>query len=88
VEGVIYSKAQETLRAPPPWEGGGGSPPRLIIEAIRIAFVVHAVEAVGADHRILVVHFVEGVARTRGRGVVDVVEQLVTDEGGSGEGRG
>jgi hypothetical protein len=26
---------------------GGGEPPRLITEAIRIAFVVHAVEAVG-----------------------------------------
>jgi hypothetical protein len=61
VEGVLYSKAQENLRAPPP-RGRG-----LIIEAIRIAFVVHAVEAVGATHGILAVQVVEGVARRRTR---------------------
>jgi hypothetical protein len=84
VEGV-YSKAQEDLRAPPPREGGG-----LIIEAIRIAFVVHAVEAVGADHGILIAQAVEGGARKRTRcGTrVAAIELLVTDEGGSGEGRG
>jgi hypothetical protein len=44
--------------------GGGGG---LIIEVIRIAFVVQAVEAVGADHGILAVQVVEGVARKRTR---------------------
>jgi hypothetical protein len=49
-----------------------------IVEVIRIAFVVHAVEAVGADHGILAVQVAEGVGCARGRGVVAVVEQLVT----------
>jgi hypothetical protein len=64
VEGVyiLYTaRAQENPRAPPPREGGGGgAPPRLITEAIRIAFAVHAVEeAVGATHGILAVQVVE-----------------------------
>jgi hypothetical protein len=42
--GFRYSKAPEDPRAPPPRDGGGG----LITEAIRTAFVAHAVEAVGA----------------------------------------
>ena len=66
--GFVYSKAQENLRASPPREGGGGG---LIIEAIRIAFVVHAapsaVEAAGADHEILAAQAFEGVARRRTR---------------------
>jgi hypothetical protein len=63
VEGVIYSKAQEDLGAPPPREGGGGGGGRRINEANPNAVVVHAVEAVGADHGILVVQVVEGVAK-------------------------
>jgi hypothetical protein len=47
--------------ATPEGRGGGG----VITGAIRIAFVEHAVEAVGADHGILVVQVVEGVARRR-----------------------
>jgi hypothetical protein len=43
---------------------GGGL---IAIEAIGIAFVVHAVEAVGATHGILAVQVVEGVARKRTR---------------------
>jgi hypothetical protein len=46
--GLYTARAQENLRAPPPREGGG-----LITEAIRTAFAVHAVEAVGATHGIL-----------------------------------
>ena len=46
----------------------------IVIEAIGIAFVVHAVEAVGATHGILAVQVVEGVWHARGRGVVAAVE--------------
>ena len=45
--------------------GGGGR--LVVIETIGIAFVVHAVEAVGATHGILAVQVVEGVARKRTR---------------------
>jgi hypothetical protein len=49
--GLYTARAQENLRASPPREGGGGEPPRrIVIETIGIAFVVHAVEAVGATH--------------------------------------
>jgi hypothetical protein len=37
----------------------------LLVEGIRIAFVVHAVEAVGATHGILAMQVVEGVARSQ-----------------------
>jgi hypothetical protein len=49
VEGVyIHQGAREPQSITPEGRGGRG----LITEAIRIAFVVHAVEAVGADHGI------------------------------------
>jgi hypothetical protein len=61
-----------------------------VVEALRFAFVVEAAEAVGAEHGVLVVQVVEDGARRRTRcgSVVAGVEQLVTDEGGPGEGRG
>jgi hypothetical protein len=67
--GLYTAKAQENPRAPPPREGGGGggSPPLIANEASGIAFVLHAVEAVGATHGILAVQVVEGVARKRTR---------------------
>jgi hypothetical protein len=58
--GLYTARAQENPRATPP-------PNRT--EAIRIAFVVHAVEAVGATHGILAVQVVEGVTRKRTRAV-------------------
>jgi hypothetical protein len=71
----------------PRGEGGGLS----AVEALRFAFVVEAVGAVGSEHGVLVVR----TGRRRwlepagaGRGVVAGVEQLVTDVGGPGEGRG
>jgi hypothetical protein len=70
-------------------QGKGGGVPRLITEAIRIAFVVHAaVEAAGATHGILAVQVVEGVARRRTRCGSCCGALPVTDEGESGEGRG
>jgi hypothetical protein len=60
--GLYTARAQEDPRATPPREGGGGV---VVIEAIGIAFVVHAVEAVGATHGILAVQIVEGVAHRR-----------------------
>jgi hypothetical protein len=41
--GFIYSKAQEDLRAPPPWDGGGGgglSPKRLCIYSLLSAWLL------------------------------------------------
>jgi hypothetical protein len=68
--GFIYSKGARGPQSTTP-EGrvaAGGSPPRLIaIEATGIAFVVHAVEAVGATHGISAIQVVEGVARRRTR---------------------
>jgi hypothetical protein len=66
--GVIYSKgARGPQSITPEGRGGGGGGGLLATEAIGIAFVVHAVEAVGATHGILAVQVVEGVARKRTR---------------------
>jgi hypothetical protein len=62
--GFIHRKAQEDLRPPPPRHAEGRG---LIVEVIRIAFVVYAVEAAGADHGILTAQVVEDVARKRTR---------------------
>jgi hypothetical protein len=64
-----YTQQGRRKRAPEhhPRGKGGGEGGGLTTEAIRIAFLVHAVEAVGADHGILVVQVVEGVARKRTR---------------------
>jgi hypothetical protein len=68
VEGVYIQQGRKrTSEHHPRGKGGGGEPPRLVvIEAIGIAFVAHAVEAVGATHGILAVQAVEG-ARKRTR---------------------
>jgi hypothetical protein len=62
VEGVCIQQGRKRTPEHHPRGKGGGEPPRLITEAIRIAFVVHAVEAVGATHGILAVQVVEGSA--------------------------
>jgi hypothetical protein len=63
VEGVYIQQGRKRTSEHRPRGKGGG----LMTEAIRIAFVVHAVEAVGATHGILAVQVVEGVARRRTR---------------------
>jgi hypothetical protein len=56
VEGVYIHQGRKRTSEHHPRGKGGGEPPRLIaIENIGIAFVVHAVEAVGATHGILAV---------------------------------
>jgi hypothetical protein len=88
VEGayILYTAmAQENLRAPPPREGeGGGSPPppNNRFHPNRCRSRLSRPRDLGRTG------LVEGGARKRGRGVVAVVEQRVTVEGESGEGRG
>jgi hypothetical protein len=86
--GGVYTARRKRIPEHHPRGKGGGGAPRLIIEAIRIVFVVQAVDAVGAPTTESWPYRSSKAWRARGRGVVAVVEQLVTDEGKPGEGRG